>query len=153
MRVKLALFSVLFVVLVGYGFLAFSGFCFEKFEYIDEEHLIDSAIDDVLRRYPPVIPVYSKKNTDVVDIKVPESSYSYKGMDEFKNINPKCCGFSLFGEDGKPIGFFDKIRCRKNMYIRVSYDVIYFDASGDRVVTPAVDYVAMSACGDIRYDY
>lgn len=138
------LIGVLLLVLVIYFGLNYSGFCFAKMRYISTEEKIRWFFNDLNNARNLLIITPDKDFKDVEFIK-------HESFDEYIKKNPNCCQFYASGGSPElpPPTFLQRIfGYHTGTFVRIFFEVRYFDDSGKRKSQIIKAERALRNCGE-----
>lgn len=145
-------FTVVGVIAVFYFHVnrVSSGYCSKENRYPSDEERVRSAIEYVLRTFPPdnFLPVLVNGNVVIRPVPLKAGS-SYRDVEDFMIRNPECCTITDSDPSvGRPQGLWLRWSGAFYDYVRVHYIVSYIE-QGHAVIVPYTEYVPLDVCADV----
>jgi hypothetical protein len=124
-RIVILFFVASVVALAGAAAIfSYSGFCFEKRRFLQDQEYIDAVIEEIIRR-PNYTRIISKPES--VHLK-PSRVIPYRDKDAFRNANPNCCTMvQAVGDKGPETTVWDRLYGRAARLVSVKYRVNFVD--------------------------
>lgn len=133
-----------------------SGYCYKQRRFLTNQEKIEIAVKEIIRSYPPVVTANITINNGKSATRwfAPKNFIPYQSSDEFFKINKDCCEVTEhrkgdFWQKGEKLSLFEKLFGFTSSYIRIRYQVRYFDENGKLTINYVEPYIAISSCGKI----
>lgn len=127
MESKAFIILIVAMILVGLpsslAVMNYVGICIPRMEYLSDEDKVGIAVAELLRNTRPSEMVYAERNgkTELLG-SAAQSNFSYSGVEEFMEKNPKCCHVSMDLESlGHSPGVFNRLFGKFSGYVIIKY--------------------------------
>lgn len=130
------------------------GVCLSQGRKLSEQEMIDGAVREILRAYPPNIIKYGENRVPTGEVvsygmTKPKNPINYKNTAEFYAINPGCCEFKLALSFEEGIDAYARIRDEYSGFVKAHFLVRYLDDKGVHQEVPFKWEMPVSHCATV----